>query len=334
MPFAGALSVVWTTDRIRDINYYPVAKVMNVNALIKTLVLWLVVSVAIYLPAQEQEKVNPLVQQGIELFQRKKVEEAIATIEKAIEQNPNDALAHNALGVIYSQKGEFDKALEYFDKAISLKDDYFKAIYNKFNLLISNRKIEEATALIENLTKQHPDHADGWINYAMLTAGAGKREEAMGYLDKAIQINPKDFDAMVKKGQLYLLDQDYEKALECFNSALEIAPGFVPAEEFARVTKDIMDKKAQGYIRVRQILLPNRELAERIKGEISNGSDFAVLAARHSIDASKKHGGDLGFVKKGELIAAIENVIFALEVGQVSDIILTPRGFHIFKREE
>jgi tetratricopeptide (TPR) repeat protein len=287
-------------------------------------------------PAQqeENEQFSPLVLEGIELFRQKKMDEAISTIERAIRENPDDALAYNALGVIYTQKGDFENALTSFDKAIALKKPYFKAIYNKFNLLISNGKIDDAEALMRDLTTRYPEHADGWINLAVLMGNLGRADEAVGYLDKALALDAKDFDALTKKGQLLFLDTRYDEALACFNRALEYAPGYPPADDFKKLTSDIIEKKKQGYIRIRQILLPNPEIAQRVKQELDNGGDFARLAAQNSIDSSRNHGGDLGFVKPGELIAAIEQVIFKLEVGHVSGVIVTPRGFHIFKREE
>ena len=297
--------------------------------------LWIVVAVAACLPAQESiEEASPLVQEGIRLFQQQKVDEAIETLKRAVEQNPNDAVAYNALGVIHSQKGDFETALGYFDKAISLRDPYYKAIYNKLNLLVSNRKYDDAVSLMKDLVARHPEHADGWINLAMLVGNRGSIEEALGYIDKVLGVDPQDFDALVKKGQLYLLDKRYNEAHDCFEQAKRIAPGYQPAVDFAKLAADIIEKKNQGYIRIRQILVQNPQLAERIKEEIAGGADFSKLAAQHSIDISKNHGGDLGFVKRGELIEVIEQVIFSLEVGQVSDIVISPRGFHIFKREE
>ena len=64
-----------------------------------------------------------------------------------------------------------------------------------------------------------------------------------------------------------------------------------------------------------------------------NGADFAQLAKKHSQDPSSEKGGDIGHIKKGELLPALEKALFALEEKAISPVIETERGFHILKVE-
>lgn len=65
------------------------------------------------------------------------------------------------------------------------------------------------------------------------------------------------------------------------------------------------------------------------------GADFAALARESSDDlGSKAEGGDLGVVEKGLFDAAFEQALFALELGQVSDPVRTPDGWHIIQLRE
>lgn len=62
------------------------------------------------------------------------------------------------------------------------------------------------------------------------------------------------------------------------------------------------------------------------------GADFAALAAQYSEDqGSKVNGGDLNYFERRMMIKEFDEVAFNLEVGQVSDIISTPYGYHIIK---
>jgi len=63
--------------------------------------------------------------------------------------------------------------------------------------------------------------------------------------------------------------------------------------------------------------------------------DFAELAKNFSNDANTaSQGGDLGVVSVGELHLDLEKAAWALDIGQVSDIIETPEGFHLLYRHE
>ena len=60
--------------------------------------------------------------------------------------------------------------------------------------------------------------------------------------------------------------------------------------------------------------------------------DFAGLASKYSDDpASAKQGGDLGFVKRGIFYPEFESAAFSLEIGQTSDPVESPVGFHIIQ---
>ncbi|MGI0082782.1 MAG: peptidylprolyl isomerase [Nitrosopumilaceae archaeon] len=80
------------------------------------------------------------------------------------------------------------------------------------------------------------------------------------------------------------------------------------------------------------ILVEKFSLAQELKTKIANGESFANLAKQHSKDSSKRRGGDLGFFGRGMMVSEFEKVAFALEKGQVSDIVKTQFGYHIIKR--
>lgn len=83
-----------------------------------------------------------------------------------------------------------------------------------------------------------------------------------------------------------------------------------------------------------QIIESVREKAEAILDQIKGGQDFIEAARLYSDDSSKEQGGDLGVISKGQMIAPLDEAIFKLNSGEISELIRSPLGFHIVKVEE
>ncbi|AUX31678.1 MULTISPECIES: peptidylprolyl isomerase [Sorangium] len=67
---------------------------------------------------------------------------------------------------------------------------------------------------------------------------------------------------------------------------------------------------------------------------LKKGESFADVARSASDDPSAARGGELGCVTKGRLSKPVEDKLFAMKAGEVSDIIETEDGFHVIKLEQ
>jgi peptidyl-prolyl cis-trans isomerase C len=119
----------------------------------------------------------------------------------------------------------------------------------------------------------------------------------------------------------------------------------------ARDVQSFYDKNKNKYVeeeqvRARHILIKvPQEVSPaedaKLKGRADDalkrakkGEDFAALAKELSDDGSKETGGDLGFFPRGRMVTGFEEAAFALQPGQMSEIIRTQFGYHIIKVEE
>ena len=76
------------------------------------------------------------------------------------------------------------------------------------------------------------------------------------------------------------------------------------------------------------------ERAMSVSSALKQGADFAELALKHSDGPEATKGGNIGFVRQGELLPQIERALSALEPGQMTDAIQTSDGWHIIKLDE
>ena len=72
-------------------------------------------------------------------------------------------------------------------------------------------------------------------------------------------------------------------------------------------------------------------VAEKARLETLTDENFDDLATAYSESQSGVRGGDIGFFSRGDMVPAFENAAFDLEVGEISDLVITQFGVHIIK---
>jgi peptidyl-prolyl cis-trans isomerase SurA len=76
-------------------------------------------------------------------------------------------------------------------------------------------------------------------------------------------------------------------------------------------------------------------MAQKLKNDAENGADFNELAFEHSDDPSARDNkGSLGYFTSLQMVSPFEDAAFGLEVGQISDPVLTNFGYHIIRLED
>ncbi|RKY93008.1 parvulin peptidyl-prolyl isomerase [candidate division KSB1 bacterium] len=115
-------------------------------------------------------------------------------------------------------------------------------------------------------------------------------------------------------------------------------------EQFYQTNRDSLPELKES-VEISHILLQvtpgaesKQQAREKIAGileRLRSGEDFAELARQYSEDpGSAAKGGELGFIQRGDFVKDFEEKAFALQPGQISDIVETQFGFHIIQMLE
>jgi peptidyl-prolyl cis-trans isomerase C len=85
-------------------------------------------------------------------------------------------------------------------------------------------------------------------------------------------------------------------------------------------------------VHAEQIVVKTEEEAQALLAQIRHGSQtFEDLARKHSLSPDARQGGDLGWFSRGMMPPIFEEVCFSLPEGQISDVVPSTYGFHLFK---
>jgi len=174
----------------------------------------------------------------------------------------------------------------------------------------------------------------------------------------------KEFEKWKKR---FPSDADYKKVLkELHVTETDVKDGIKKSlcirkfvdEKFKEKTK-IPDKEVKAFydqhpdffkqpeqVKARHILIKvapdakeseKEEALKKIKGiqeKQKGGKDFAELAKEYSEGPTASKGGELGYFKREQMAKPFSDAAFALEPGQVSDVVKTRYGYHLIKVEE
>lgn len=178
---------------------------------------------------------------GLVYYYRERYDQAIPHFEKAVQLKPDFAPAINGLGNAYSAKGDWDKAIEAYQKII---EDVF---YGTPHFALSNmalayhQKGDYARAeknFLEAL-KLSPDFVNALGGLAATYMAQGRYEEAVQKLDRAVRKEPKLAQLRFELGKAYRGIGDAGKAREEFQRAAQLAPDTPLSEEAQRELKTL-----------------------------------------------------------------------------------------------
>ena len=111
----------------------------------------------------------------------------------------NKSTVWNNLGMAYAKLGNFNKALECFENAISLNPNFHKVWYNKGLVLAILDRYKEAIKCYDKALEINPNYVSAWVNKGNALVELCKYEEAVECYDKALEIDPNNELAKINK---------------------------------------------------------------------------------------------------------------------------------------
>lgn len=149
---------------------------------------------------------------------------AIASYQTALRLDPSLSEAHYFIGNAYKLTGQTEAAAQSYRLAIKLKPDFFEAMNNLGAVLISSHQLDDAREILTKADKIRPACTQVLCNFGNLYLLDNKLEKALTYAETTLKIDNQFFDAYYLKGKIHNQQGDYDKALDCYNYALQLQP--------------------------------------------------------------------------------------------------------------
>jgi tetratricopeptide (TPR) repeat protein/peroxiredoxin len=159
-----------------------------------------------------------------------KTAEARASFERTLKLQASypDTLANswNNLGLLAAREGRTVEAIDYFVEALKLNPDHMIALDNLGSAYRQQKLWDEARKTYERALQVNPKSAEANYGLAMVYAQNDDTARAFNFLQKALQLRPIYPEALNNLGILYLRTERRDQAVQTFEQCIRLAPAF------------------------------------------------------------------------------------------------------------
>ena len=150
-------------------------------------------------------------------------------VNKALEVDPEYALALQFRGRLHVQQEKYDEAIEDFTELAKTQENRPRELLMLARDLQSKKKNEFALKSVTRAIEINPDIAMAYSMRAAMLLADEKDEEALDDVSKAIELNPKDVDALRTRARVYFQKEKYDDALKDVDKILTFQEGDIDA---------------------------------------------------------------------------------------------------------
>jgi predicted O-linked N-acetylglucosamine transferase (SPINDLY family) len=161
---------------------------------------------------------------GIVLCEQGKFDLAVASCQRAVDLNPNDVEAHSNLGAALVKQGKFDEALAQYKHALRLDPHHAVTRNNLGAALQELGRLGEAEASLREALRVKPNYPDALCNLGIVLRKQGHTDGALAKYQEALHFKPDHVAAHMDLGNVYKDQGRLDEALAQFRRALTIRP--------------------------------------------------------------------------------------------------------------
>ena len=147
---------------------------------------------------------------------------AVEFFSKALKIKNNDASMYNNLGNVLFEKKSYDESVKSFEKAIELKRDYAQAYFNLGRVLSELKKWDEAFNNFEKAIELNHNYPEAFYSRGVVEFELRRLYEALGSYEKAIQLKVDYPEAHLNRGLVLHELGRLNEAIVCYEQAIEL----------------------------------------------------------------------------------------------------------------
>lgn len=161
--------------------------------------------------------------QGRILGQLDRLDEALDSVDRALELNPNSASIWQKQGGLLVRLQRFYDARDAFDRAIELDPNSAAAWYDLASLLSTGLlRYDSGVAAYDRAIELQPEFAAAWRDRGIAQTLLGRYQAALDSFDRALEIDPQDYKTWARRGVVFNELRRYDEAIESFDRAVEL----------------------------------------------------------------------------------------------------------------
>ncbi|HEY7081317.1 MAG TPA: tetratricopeptide repeat protein [Nitrososphaeraceae archaeon] len=130
-----------------------------------------------------------MIQQGNEMINISKYEDAVKSFDQVLTIHPGSVEALNGKGLALNKLGRYQEAITWFDKALKIQPTFINALNDKGVALANLNRFEEAITWFDKAIKINPNFVDALYNKGGALAELGKYDDSAKWTNKALEID-------------------------------------------------------------------------------------------------------------------------------------------------